>query len=62
MTSAAVAEVGYRACMRGRRIVVAGVFNKMLVAGSKFIPRSWATFIGRLMTQPVGAKKLGRQS
>ncbi|HEX3869866.1 MAG TPA: SDR family oxidoreductase, partial [Pirellulales bacterium] len=49
MTSAAVAEIGYQACMRGRRIVVAGVFNKMLVAGSKFIPRSWATFIGRLM-------------
>jgi len=38
MNPTAVANVGYKALMRGKPCVVAGVYNKLLVLCSKFLP------------------------
>ena len=39
-SAAAVAEAGYRGLMQGRRVVVAGLGNKIAVALLKFLPHS----------------------
>jgi len=38
MNPAQVAEIGYRATMRGKPTVIAGVYNKLLVVSSKITP------------------------
>jgi uncharacterized protein len=49
MTAQAVAEIGYRAMLRGKPIAIAGTKNKLLALGSKFAPRALATRVaGRL--------------
>jgi uncharacterized protein len=45
MSARSVAEIGYRAMMKGRPIVVAGWKNKLMVAVSKRLPDLWS---GRL--------------
>lgn len=34
-----VARDGFRACMKGRRLVVPGLLNTLLIGGSRFLPR-----------------------
>jgi uncharacterized protein len=49
MTARSVAEIGYRATMKGRPIVVAGWKNKLMIAVSKRAPAMWAgSLAGRL--------------
>lgn len=49
MRAADVARAGYRGLMAGKRLVVPGFFNKLLVAGARFVPRSvTAEMAGRL--------------
>ncbi|HEX6964176.1 MAG TPA: SDR family oxidoreductase [Gemmatimonadaceae bacterium] len=49
MRAADVARVGYRGLMAGKRLVVPGLFNKLLAAGARFVPRSvTAAMAGRL--------------
>jgi len=38
MSPTAVANIGYKALMRGKPYVIAGVYNKMLVLSSKLLP------------------------
>ncbi len=38
-----VAELGYRAMMRGKPTVIHGIQNKLAPLGIRFIPRSWTT-------------------
>lgn len=51
-----VARVAYHACLRGKHIVIPGFFNWLLAVSSRTVPRSWATFIGRKLTEPVRKK------
>lgn len=50
-TSAAVAEYGYRAMMKGRRVAVPGFGNRLLIFASRFLPRGLTTSIVRRVQQ-----------
>jgi short-subunit dehydrogenase len=47
MTSARVAEIGYRGMLKGKRVVVTGVRNKLLAFGTRLVPRRLATAIAK---------------
>lgn len=49
--AATVAKAGYRGMQKGKRIVVPGLINKLLVYGSRFMPRRLLTKIVRRMQQ-----------
>jgi short-subunit dehydrogenase len=40
MDSMTVARIGYRAMMRGKRVAVAGMRNKLMAFSTRFAPRS----------------------
>jgi uncharacterized protein len=42
MSASEVARIGYRALKAGRRVVIAGTFNRILAFGGRFAPRSLA--------------------
>jgi uncharacterized protein len=52
MEAAPVAEAGYRGLMRGTRIVVPGVQNKIVPLALRAAPRRLATIISRRTTEP----------
>lgn len=55
MDAAPVARAGYDGLMRGRRLVVPGVGNKLLMESVRFAPRRWVTKIARMMqARPAG--------
>ena len=45
MDAPTVAAAGYRACKRGKRIVVPGLRNKIMTFGTRLVPRSLAAAI-----------------
>jgi len=49
--AATVAKAGYRGMQKGKRIVVPGLINKLLVYGSRFMPRRLLTKIVRQMQE-----------
>jgi short-subunit dehydrogenase len=49
LTAAQVAESGYRALMRGRGVVVVGLFNKILAFSTRLAPRVVLASIARLI-------------
>jgi hypothetical protein len=51
MDARTVALAGYSGLMRGRRIVVPGISNALLVRLSRFIPRKLATFVAGKMNK-----------
>ena len=53
MTARQVAEIGYRALMRGQPVVVPGMANSALVLLSRFMPRALATRIAYRMMERV---------
>ena len=54
MEPARVAEIGYKALMKGKPTVIAGAYNKILVLSSKLLPSS--------ILNPVSMKMLKRRS
>jgi short-subunit dehydrogenase len=46
--AAHVARAGYRAMLRGRRVVVPGALNRLAAFGTRFAPRRVATTLSRL--------------
>jgi short-subunit dehydrogenase len=54
LSAALVAEVGYRGLMAGRRIIVPGLLNRVMLLGARLTPR-WA------MTRIVGRMQATRQ-
>ena len=55
MDARTAADAGYRGLMRGRRIVIPGVWNNLLVQSNRFFPR-------RLVTKVVGMMQGQRKS
>ncbi len=54
MTARSVAQIGYKAMMKGRPIVVAGWKNKLMISVSKRMPELWAGAVaGRLNEKRV---------
>jgi hypothetical protein len=51
MSSADVARIGYDAMMAGRRRIIPGFRNRMLVVGAKLAPRSVSTAIAKKMNK-----------
>lgn len=49
MAARKVAEIGYQALMKGKRIVVAGMANKLTVLSLKWLPRSLMTTTTRFL-------------
>lgn len=52
MTAAEVAAIGYHAMMRGRRRVVPGWFNKLLIGSLRFSHRDAVLKISKLLMRP----------
>lgn len=48
MDAPEVARAGYRAMQRGKRVVVAGAFNKVLAAGTRLVPRAVSARIAEM--------------
>lgn len=51
MDALTVALAGYRGLMRGRRIVIPGISNQLIVQLSRFMPRRLTTFIAGKMNK-----------
>jgi short-subunit dehydrogenase len=51
MSSMEVAKIGYDAMMKGKRTVIAGIRNKVLIFGAKIAPRSVATGVARRLNE-----------
>jgi short-subunit dehydrogenase len=52
-TSESVAEVGYRAMTKGRRIAIPGLLNRLLAQSVRFTPRRVVTLFGAAMMRRV---------
>jgi short-subunit dehydrogenase len=46
-----VARIGYRALMRGRKRVVAGWPNKLMVFSMRFVPRCLVLKVGKMIME-----------
>jgi uncharacterized protein len=51
MRSEDVARAGYRAMMRGRTMVIPGLFNKLLMQSVRFSPRKLVTAVSRMVQE-----------
>ena len=49
MTASEVAEIGYRALMKGKRVVVPGFRNKLMMFMTRFTPRNMVTAMSENM-------------
>jgi short-subunit dehydrogenase len=47
MDAKTVAEIGYRAMLKGKRTVIAGRLNWLLAQSTRFAPRTWTAAIAR---------------
>ena len=52
-TAARVAELGYNAMFAGRSSIVAGAVNRVMAAGTRFIPRRMAAHVARMAQSRV---------
>ncbi|HEX5438047.1 MAG TPA: SDR family oxidoreductase [Gemmatimonadaceae bacterium] len=62
MDAATVARAGYRGLMQGKRLVVPGVMNKLLVFGTRFIPRRATAAIARWLNEPKATPPAGTRA
>lgn len=53
MDAPEVAKVGYRAMQKGKRVVVSGVFNKLLAGGTRLVPHGVSGRIVEMMHKPA---------
>lgn len=53
MTAAEVAEAGYNAMLAGRSSIVTGAVNRVMAAGTRFIPRRMAARLAKMAQERV---------
>lgn len=53
MDAGQVARIAYDAMKRGRRVVVTGWINCLMVAGARFSPRNWTATVVRYLQEKV---------
>jgi len=58
MSAVQVAGIGYRALMKGKTVVIAGLGNKIVAMGTKLAARSWSTAVSRRILETAGIRKL----
>ena len=51
MSAETVARIGYQGLMRGKRLVIPGMMNKLGVQGVRLSPRRVATQVARLLQE-----------
>jgi hypothetical protein len=54
MDAATVARIGYDGLMKGKRVVVPGLLNALLVQGVRFTPRRVAAAVVRRLQEQRG--------
>ncbi len=54
MTAKQVAEIGYKALMRGQPVIIPGLWNSLMIFGTRLAPRSLMTRISRQLMEPAG--------
>jgi len=59
MPVAEVAAAGYRGALEGRRVVIPGLANRLMVEGLRFLPRSVAAAVVGRAHQPAGGDEGG---
>jgi short-subunit dehydrogenase len=52
MDADTVARMGYKACLAGKPLLVAGLRNKILIFGTRLVPKIWAARIARKAQSP----------
>jgi short-subunit dehydrogenase len=52
MSAKEVAEIGYKALMRGKRVVIPGLMNWLVAFSVRFTPRSLDTRLGYKLMEP----------
>ena len=53
MEASAVARIAYEGFMQGKRVVVTGWSNRIMVAASRLSPRRWATRVVRYLQEKI---------
>jgi len=51
MDAKTVAKIGYKGLMRGKRVIITGFVNKLLVASVKFVPRALLLKVVRMLQE-----------
>lgn len=51
MSADVVAQLGYKAFMKGQRVIIAGTLNKLGAYSAKFLPRSFVAKIAKAITR-----------
>lgn len=51
MSADVVAQLGYKALMKGQRVIIAGTLNKLGAYSAKFLPRSFVAKIAKAITR-----------
>jgi short-subunit dehydrogenase len=59
MPAAVVAATGYRGALEGKRVVIPGLANRLMVEGLRFLPRSVAAAMAGRAHQPAGGGEGG---
>lgn len=59
MPAAVVAAAGYRGALDGKRVVIPGLANRLMVEGLRFLPRSVAAAMAGRAHQPAGGGEGG---
>jgi hypothetical protein len=54
MSSMRVARIGYRAMMRGKRVVVTGFKNQLMASAARFAPRGLVTAVAKKLNESRG--------
>ncbi len=52
MDAREVAAAGYRAMLKGKRVAIPGIFNRLLVTSVRFTPRSWVAHLVAWLSRP----------
>jgi short-subunit dehydrogenase len=56
MSAAAVARAGYQGLMKGKRVIIPGLSNKIVPLGARLFPRTWMTAMVRFLQETMKSR------